>query len=294
MADRIAVGDIAPLFVLADVDGTDVALDPESAPATVVVFTANGCPYALAWHNRIQSVARDYADRGVRVLQIVSNDEEGAPLDSLERMRERVAAGEVAGPFLKDADQAVVRAYGAVATPEVYVVDRAGIVRYHGSPDAAHADPSLDAGWVREALDAVLAGDAVAHPSSPPSGCSIKWRIDLLWWEGCPSHGDAAALLSSVLEELGRHEVLVGQREVRTPAEAAALGFPGSPTYVVGGTDLFPSDAPPALGCRVYTTSDGRPAPLPDRGQLAEAIRTTLARPWDLPGWVDPRPESQR
>lgn len=294
MADRIAVGDVAPPFVLPDVDGSDVALAPETSPATVVVFTANGCPYALAWHDRIQSVARDYADRGVRVLQVVSNDEEGAPLDTVEKMRERVAGGEVAGPFLKDADQSVVRAYGAVATPEVYVVDHDGIVRYHGSPDAAHADPSLDAVWVRDALDAVLAGDDVAHPSSAPSGCSIKWRIDLLWWEGCPSHGEAAALLSSVLEELGRHEVLVGQREVRTPAEAAALGFPGSPTYIVGGADLFPSDAAPALGCRVYTTSDGRPAPLPDREQLAEAIRTTLARPWDLPGWVDPRPESQR
>lgn len=294
MADRIAVGDVAPPFVLPDVDGVDVALDPSSSAATVVVFTANGCPYALAWHDRIQSVARDYADRGVRVLQVVSNDEEGAPLDTVERMRERVVAGDVAGPFLKDADQSVVRAYGAVATPEVYVVDRSGVVRYHGAPDAAHADPSLDAGWVRDALDAVLAGTEVAHPSSAPSGCSIKWRIDLLWWEGCPSHAEADDLLTSVLEELGRHEVLVGQREVRTPAEAAALGFPGSPTYVVGGTDLFPSDAPPALGCRVYTTSDGRAAPLPDRAQLAEAVRTTLARPWDLPGWVDPRPESQR
>ncbi len=90
MADRIAVGDVAPPFVLPDVDGTDVALDPASSPATVVVFTANGCPYALAWHDRIQAVARDYADRGVRVLQVVSNDEEGAPLDTVEKMRERV------------------------------------------------------------------------------------------------------------------------------------------------------------------------------------------------------------
>lgn len=294
MADRIAVGDVAPAFTLPDPYGVEVALDPASSAATVVVFTANGCPYALAWHDRIQSVARDYADRGVRVLQIVSNDEEGAPLDTVERMRERVENGELAGPFLKDADQSVIRAYGAVATPEIYVVDRDGIVRYHGSPDAAHARPELDANWVRDALDAVLADGDVAHPSSAPSGCSIKWRIDLLWWEGCPSHHEAADLLSGVLEELGRHEVLVGRREVRTPADAAAFGFPGSPTYLVGGADLFPSEAPPALGCRVYTTADGRPAPLPDRDQLADAIRTTLARPWDLPGWVDPRPESQR
>ena len=131
-------------------------------------------------------------------------------------------------------------------------------------------------------------------PSSAPSGCSIKWRIELLWWEGCPSRADAAALLTGVLEELGRHEVVVVEREVRTPADAAALGFPGSPTFQVGSADLFPSDAVPSLGCRVYRTDDDRPAPLPDREQLAEVIRTRLARPWDLPGWVDPRRPEDR
>lgn len=294
MDARLAVGDLAPDFSLPDVDGDAVGLDAATSPATVVVFTANGCPYALAWHDRIQAVARDYADRGVRVLQIVSNDESGAPLDSVERMRERVAAGEVVGPFLKDTQQSVARAYGTVATPEVFVVDRSGIVRYHGAPDAAHADPALDAGWVREALDAVLSGSNVPNPSTAPSGCSLKWRIELLWWEGCPSHVEAAGLLAGVLDELGRHEVVVVEREVRTPAEAAALGFPGSPTFQAGGADLLPTDAPPALGCRVYQDPDGRPSPLPGREQLATAVRAALARPWDLPGWVDPRPVDQR
>jgi len=289
VGSRLDVGDIAPHFTLPATGGEDVSLDAASSAATVVVFTANGCPYALAWHDRIQSVARDYADRGVRVLQIVSNDEAGAPLDTLETMRERVANGELAGPFLKDAGQTAARAYGTVATPEVFVVDAAGIVRYHGSPDADHGDPALDADWLRAALDAVLAGSEVGHPRTAPSGCSLKWRVELLWWEGCPSHHDASELLAEVLEELGRHEVSVVEREVRTPTEAAALAFPGSPTFQVGGADLFPSEAPPALGCRVYRTADGRPAALPEREQLAEAVRSQLARPWDLPGWVDPR-----
>jgi len=286
---RLDVGDAAPGFSLPDAEGRTVALDPAASSATVVVFTANGCPYALAWHDRVESVARDYADRGVRVLQVLSNDETGAPLDTVDGMRERVGRGEVAGPFLRDADQSAARAYGVVATPEVFVIDPSGVVRYHGSPDADHGDPSLDARWLRDALDAVLAGNEVAHPRSAPTGCSLKWRIELLWWEGCPSHHDAAELLAEVLEELGRHEVTVVEREVRTPAEAAELGFPGSPTFQVGRIDLFPSDAAPALGCRVYRKSDGRAAPLPDRADLADAVRTQLARPWDLPGWVDPR-----
>ena len=58
--------------------------------ATVVVFTSNGCPYALAWHDRIQDVARDYADRGVLLVQVVSNDSELQPLDSV---REHGSAG---------------------------------------------------------------------------------------------------------------------------------------------------------------------------------------------------------
>ena len=63
----------------------------DDAPATVVVWTCNHCPYALAWHDRLVDVARDYADRGVRFLAVNSNDAERYPADSLEAMRERVA-----------------------------------------------------------------------------------------------------------------------------------------------------------------------------------------------------------
>jgi hypothetical protein len=81
------------------------------------------------------------------------------------------------------------------------------------------------------------------------------------------------------------------EREVRNRGEAQRLGFPGSPTFQVGGRDLFPADAPPALGCRVYIRPDGRVSPLPDRDDLAARLREALARPWDLPHWVDPRKE---
>ena len=65
---------MALAFTLPDTDGTPTPLHVDGAPAAVVVFTCNHCPYALAWHERIQAVARDYADRGVRVLQISAND----------------------------------------------------------------------------------------------------------------------------------------------------------------------------------------------------------------------------
>jgi peroxiredoxin len=286
---RLAVGERAPHVALPEPGGVEVRLEPDQHAASVVVFTAGGCPFALAWHDRIQRVARDYADRGVAVLQIVPGDETDHPEDSVAAMAHRVAAGELAGPYLRDVEQSVARAYGATATPEVFVLDREGVVRYHGAPDGDHDDPAQDAAWLREALDDVLAGRPVARPLTSPAGCSIKWRVELLWWEGCPTHEQAADLLRDTLTELGRNEVHVVRREIRSHAEARRLGFPGSPTFQVGRQDLFPTAAPPALTCRVYPRPGGRSSPLPDAADLAARLREALARPWDLPHWVDPR-----
>ena len=286
-ATRLAVGDSAPRFELPDTEGGVVALDSAAHAATVVVFTANGCPYARAWHDRIQQVARDSSGRDVLVLQVVSNDATDHVEDSLDAMRRRVAAGDFAGPLLHDRDQSVAQAFGATATPEVFVIDRAGVVRYHGAPDADHDDPAQDAAWVRDALEDVLAGREVARPSTSPAGCSIKWRVELLWWEGCPSHGEAEELLEETLAQLGKGDVHVVRREVRTRSDAQRLAFPGSPTFQVGGRDLFPTDAPAALTCRVYSRADGRSGPLPDASDLGDRLQGVLARPWELPGWTD-------
>src|SRR6478672_5849168 len=100
--NRLQVGDLAPAIALPDATGNLVEIVPADSVATAIVFTSNGCPYALAWHDRIQDVARDYADRGVQVVQIVPNDAELQPLDSTAAMAARVERGEVAGTFLRD------------------------------------------------------------------------------------------------------------------------------------------------------------------------------------------------
>jgi peroxiredoxin len=169
------IGDHAPAFVLSDTEG--ITHEPGQAPATVVVFTCNHCPYALAWHERIVAVARDYADRGVRVLAINSNDSERYPRDSLEAMRARVELGEFEGvPYLRDESQDVARAYGAKTTPDVFVLDAAGLLRYRGAPDADYDDSTQNAAFLRAALDAVLDGRDPDPPRTPPVGCSIKWK----------------------------------------------------------------------------------------------------------------------
>jgi peroxiredoxin len=170
-----AIGEQAPSFALEDTQG--LTYEPDGAPATVVVFTCNHCPYALAWHQRILDAAHDYAARGVRVLAINPNDAERYPRDSLQAMRARVERGEFDGvPYLRDESQDVARAYDAKTTPDVYVLDPGGVLRYRGAPDADHDDPTQNAAFLRRALDAVLAGSEPDPAETTPVGCSIKWK----------------------------------------------------------------------------------------------------------------------
>jgi peroxiredoxin len=172
-----SIGEVAPKFDLPDTDGTMWASgDGEDATATVVVFTCNHCPYALAWHDRLADVARDYADRGVRFVAISSNDAERYPRDSYEAMQRRVATEDWPMPYLYDETQEVARAYGAKVTPDVFLLDGRRTLRYRGAPDSDYHDPRQRAVWLREALDAVLTGDAPAVAETKPVGCSIKWK----------------------------------------------------------------------------------------------------------------------
>jgi peroxiredoxin len=172
----LAIGERAPTFTLLDTVGVPTPLEAAASTATVVVFTCNHCPYALAWHARLQQVARDFHDHGVRMLQINSNDATRYQRDSPAAMAARVDAGEFASPYLRDETQDVARIWGATVTPDVYVLDREGRVVYHGAPDEDYSDESLAARWLRDALDDVLAGRPVRRAQTRSLGCTIKWR----------------------------------------------------------------------------------------------------------------------
>src|ERR687892_1487934 len=164
------IGDEATTFTLPGTDGQEYGPDG----VTVVVFTCNHCPYALAWHDRLTEVAKDY---DVTFLAVNPNDAERYPRDSFEAMKERVEAdGGWPFPYLRDESQEVARAYGAQTTPDVFVLDTQPILRYRGAPDGDHRGPGAGAAWLREALDAVLAGEQPQRPETEPVGCSVKWR----------------------------------------------------------------------------------------------------------------------
>ena len=79
-------------------------------------------------------------------------------------------------PYLHDATQEVAREYGAKVTPDVFVLDAEARLRYRGAPDGDYDDPAQRAAWLREALDAVLAGRDPDTGETAPVGCSIKWK----------------------------------------------------------------------------------------------------------------------
>ncbi len=168
----MTIGDTAPSFRLPGTDGAEHSLDPVPA---AVVFTCNHCPYALAWHERLLDVARDYDGRA-RVLFVNPNDAERYPRDSFEAMKARVKEdGGWPAPYLRDESQEVARAYGAKTTPDVFVVDADGVLRYRGAPDQDYQDPAAGAAWLRTALDTVLEGGEPDPAETDPVGCSVKW-----------------------------------------------------------------------------------------------------------------------
>jgi peroxiredoxin len=174
----IGIGERAPDFELPNVDGESHSLGgTEGDSVTVVYWTCNHCPYALAWHDRLLEAARDYSDRGVRFLAVNSNDAERYPQDGPEAMRARVELdGGWPHPYLFDETQEVAKSFGAERTPDVFVLDGDLNLRYRGAPDADHEDPEQGADWLREAIDATLEGREPERAETEPVGCTIKWR----------------------------------------------------------------------------------------------------------------------
>lgn len=169
---RLTLGDPAPPFDLPAIDGKTRSLDDYDGRPVAVVFSCCHCPYVVAWEDRLNAVARDYEGRAGLVAV---NSNAGYLGDSVEDMRERAAKKRFVFPFLLDESQNVARAYGAARTPEVFLFDAERRLAYHGAPDSDYSDEERAEPWLRQALDAVLAGKPPRVAETPPVGCSVKW-----------------------------------------------------------------------------------------------------------------------
>ena len=103
-------------------------------------------------------------------------------------------------------------------------------------------------------------------------------RVELLWWDGCPSWPDALSELRRVMREAGLDPGAIEMREVASDEQAESERFPGSPTIRVDGEDVVPAAGEPVgLACRVYRRRDGRASPLPDPDDVREALERRVA-----------------
>jgi peroxiredoxin len=165
----------APPFDLPGIDGTNHSLaDYADAPALAVVWSCNHCPYVQAWEGRMIGLQREYAGRGFRLVAVSSNDAEAYPEDSFDAMKERAEAEGFNFDYLYDEDQSVVNAYGAERTPEVFLFDRDRRLVYHGAIDDSREEEGVTEEYLRDAIEAVLAGDPPPVSETPAVGCTVK------------------------------------------------------------------------------------------------------------------------
>jgi peroxiredoxin len=173
----MSVIESAPVFDLPGVDGRNHTLD-EYADSTILVLvqSCNHCPYVLAWEGRIDTLAREYADRGVRFVAFNSNDAEAYPADSFDAMVEHAREAGYSFDYLYDESQEVARALGSERTPEAFVFDADRRLVYHGAVDDSREEADVTTTYLRDALEAALAGETPPVADTPPVGCTVKWR----------------------------------------------------------------------------------------------------------------------
>jgi peroxiredoxin len=181
----LEIGAKAPDFLLPGVDGRTYRLqDFADAKVLVVLFTCNHCPTAQAYEDRILRMHADYKDRGVGLVAISPNDPKAVRLDelgytdlsdSLEEMKIRAKDNGFLFPYLYDGEtQKTSFAYGALATPHVFIFDGDRKLRYNGRIDDADVKP-VKAHDARNAIEALLAGRPVPVEKTRVFGCSTKW-----------------------------------------------------------------------------------------------------------------------
>jgi peroxiredoxin len=174
------LGSVAPDFALPDVtSGRTVALqDVAGNRGLLVMFICRHCPYVKHVRDGLARLGEDYAHADVAIVGISANDPAEYPEDSPESLAEEARAAGYRFPVLFDETQAVARAYGAACTPDffLYWADRRLV--YRGQLDDSRPGNGIPVTGkdLRAAIDAVLAGDAVAEDQRPSVGCSIKWR----------------------------------------------------------------------------------------------------------------------
>jgi peroxiredoxin len=175
----LGLGTRAPDFSLPAAAGNTVRLaDFKDAPALLVIFMCNHCPYVKHIREGLAALTKTYQAKGAAVVGINANDMAKYPDDSPEMMVKEIEFAGYTFPYLYDESQEVAKAYRAACTPDFYVFDKDQRLAYRGQMDDSRPDSEIPVTGkdLAAALDAVLAGKPGPEDQKPSIGCNIKWK----------------------------------------------------------------------------------------------------------------------
>jgi len=175
----LKLGTGAPDFRLPNTEGRIISLeDFTGAPALLVIFMCNHCPYVKHIRPALASLAKEFQAKGLAIVGINANDAAKYPDDSPEKMVDEVAMAGYTFPYLYDETQKIAQAYHAACTPDFFLFDKNRKLVYRGQFDDSRPGNNvpLSGNDLREAVTAVLAGKQVNPDQKPSIGCNIKWK----------------------------------------------------------------------------------------------------------------------
>jgi peroxiredoxin len=173
------IGTYAPDFELPGVDGSvhHLARYLERYQAVGVILMGNHCPYVRRYIARLKQIQARFNPHGFTLIGINANDDQQCPDDSFEGMKTFVIEQQLNFPYLRDITQDVARTFRAECTPEAFLIDQFGIVRYCGAIDNDVQSPSaVTAHYLADAIAQLLNGRLIAPELTHVVGGSVKWR----------------------------------------------------------------------------------------------------------------------
>jgi peroxiredoxin len=176
----LALGTSAPEFSLPDVvSGKTVDSQSAAGPkGLLVMFICRHCPFVKHLEKGLAQLGRDYDGKGIGIVAISSNDAVNYPDDAPESLAEQAREVGFVFPYLYDETQEVARAYDAACTPDFFLFNGECKLVYRGQFDESRPGNGVPVTGrdLRNAMNALLAGEPI-HPVQKPSlGCNIKWK----------------------------------------------------------------------------------------------------------------------
>ena len=171
IGDSIVDGDVK----MKNTDGSMISInDVKGEKGTLVIFTCNKCPFVDAWQDTMVELGNTYMKKGIGVIFVNSNDP-SVKGDTFENMQAKAKKEGYQFPYAVDASSTVAKNIGATKTPDVFLFDADLNLAYQGAVGEGGRSVG-DEIWLKDALDALVAGDEVENSQTKAVGCGIKFR----------------------------------------------------------------------------------------------------------------------